>query len=175
MKKIILLIAIMAFVGCKEETPTEQKVNIDKKYTLDELENDPDWVEVTDIDTVSKNPCINLNLATDGILIRNEKDYDSLETESISKYGEYSDDSCIFNFNDFNIDTTSKSIILFATRTNVGPKVTRKIFKHKIQNILIYYNEIERVSGNEGNNIYRDLISIPKTDSTKFIIVKIKF
>ena len=97
------------------------------------------------------------------------------ETESISKYGEYSDDSCIFNFNDFNIDTTSKSIILFATRTNVGPKVTRKIFKHKIQNILIYYNEIERVSGNEGNNIYRDLISIPKTDSTKFIIVKIKF
>lgn len=57
----------------------------------------------------------------------------------------------------------------------MGPKVTRKIFKHKIQNILIYYNEIERVSGNEGNNIYRDLISIPKTDSTKFIIVKLNF
>ena len=57
MKKIILLIAIMAFVGCKEETPTETKITIKKEYTLEELENDTNWVEVTDIDTLDA-PCI---------------------------------------------------------------------------------------------------------------------
>lgn len=71
MKNIILIIALIAFVGCKEETPTEQKVNLDKKYTLEELENDPDWVEITDIDTL-KLPCIWYDLFERGKLIKQE-------------------------------------------------------------------------------------------------------
>lgn len=44
---ISIFLAIIAFVGCKEETPTEPKINLDKEYTLEELENDINWVEVT--------------------------------------------------------------------------------------------------------------------------------
>lgn len=175
MKKIIYIIAIIAFVGCKENAPTENKINLDKEYTLEELENDPDWVEITDIDTID-GACIDLSFFENGLVIRNKKYFDSIKAESIKKYGEFGgDDFCVNNFDDYNIDTNSKSLIFFVTGTNKGPKTTRKVFENSSQDFLIYYNELEIVSGNEANNIYYDRIIVPKTKEVKFIISKINF
>lgn len=173
MKKIIFIIAIVAFVGCKEEAPTEPKINLDKEYTLEELENDTNWVEVTDIDTVLR-PCVNINLMKQGVVIRNEKNFNTIIEESFSKYGETENNEYCYNdFEMYNIDTNTKSIILFTSLTNMGPKITRKIFKHNIQDFLVYYNKLEATHGNEGVNLYMDFIKIPKTKSLKFNIVKI--
>ena len=175
MKNLIFIIAIIVFVGCKEETPTENNLNLNKEYTLEELENDTNWVEVIDIDTV-EGPCIHIMLFYQGGIIRNETDFDSLKTESIQKYGELNGlDLCVNDFKDYNIDTNKNMLLLYYTKTNKYPKTTRKVFKHKVQNSLIYYNKLERTDGNEGVNIYYDRIIVPRTNEVKFITINEAF
>lgn len=86
------------------------------------------------------------------------------------KYGGKVFSECTKIFNDLNIDSNRYSILLFAVKTNVSPKITRKNFKHKNQDFLMYYNELEPTHGNEGVNIHRNLIKIPKTKDMKIII-----
>lgn len=175
MKKLLLALAVFALISCKEKAPTENKNIIQKEYTLEELENDTNWVEITDIDTID-GACIDLSFFENGLVIRNKKYFDSIKAVSIKKYGEFGGDGfCVNNFDDYNIDTNSKSLIFFVTGTNKGPKTTRKVFENSSQDFLIYYNELEIVSGNEANNIYYDRIIVPKTKEVKFIISKINF
>lgn len=179
MKTLLIIFAVLAFAGCGDDAPTESKIDLNKEYTLEELENDPDWVEITDIDTVMINPCISFKFTSEGTLIRNAHVFDSLVSETVIKNGEpdfekYFLDTCYNSIDDFNIDTNSKSLILFSAITNKGPKITRKVFKHKIQDYLIYYNRQERVSGNEGNNLYNEIITVPKTKEVQFIIINFK-
>lgn len=173
MKNIILIITIIAFVGCKEETPTEQKVNIDKKYTLDELENDPDWVEVTDIDTLDA-PCIHPEIYKEGKILFNENDFNSLYTESVRTYGELDEEICNNVFSKYLIDTTKNCVIFYFNKTNKYPLITRRVFKSVDSNKLIYFVEIKRTSGNEGGDIYIDRIKVPKLNEIKIITSKIE-
>ena len=160
MKNIILIITIIAFVGCKEETPTEQKVNPDKKYTLDELENDPDWVEVTDIDTLEL-PCIWYDLFESGKLIKQESEYIDMYNES----KDYKDHSelyyCKDDTNYINVDFSNRDLILFEVTTGGSPLFKRKIFKNSKLNQYRYLLEITIRSVSKVGFSFTEVITIP--------------
>ena len=159
MKNIILLIAIIAFVGCDEETPTEQKVNLDKKYTIEELESDPDWVEVTDIDTLEI-PCIWYDLYERGKLIKLESEYKDLYEESKILI-ENSGLPCNNNTDIIDVDFSNRDLILFEVTTGGDPLFKRKIFKNSISNQYRYLLEITFRSVSKVGFSFAEAISIP--------------
>lgn len=160
MKKIIYIIAIIAFVGCKENAPTENKINLDKKYTIDELENDPDWVEITDIDTLEL-PCIWFDLFERGKLIKQESEYIDLYNESKA----FKDHSelyyCKDDTNYINVDFSNRDLILFEVSTGGSPLFRRKIFKNSILNQYRYLLEITIRSVSKVGFSFTEVISIP--------------
>lgn len=170
---ILILSATFLLIGCKEEAPTDKLDDqIQTEYTLEELENDPDWVEVTDIDTID-NLCINTHLFYDGIVIRNRSDYDSLLLETKTKYGEKENiNECIDYFELQKLESNKKNIVFFKADVNIGPKVIRKVFFNKKNNFLVYYCEIIRISGNEGSWLYLDGIVVPTSERVIFVIEK---
>lgn len=169
MKNIILIIAIMAFVGCKEETPTEQKVNPDKKYTLEELENDPDWVEITDIDTLEL-PCIWYDLFERGKLIKLESEYKDMYNES----KDYKDHSelyyCKDDTNYINVDFSNRDLILFEVTTGGSPLFKRKIFKNSRLNQYRYLLEITIRSVSKVGLSFTEVITIPNISNNTDMI-----
>jgi hypothetical protein len=157
MKNLILLLALLAFVGCDENTPTKNEVkeNLDKEYTLEELESDPNWVEITDIDTIM-GTCIHPSLYYEGIIIRNEFELDSFISESIIKFGSLDFEDCNDDLEDLDIDTNTSNLILFSAGVNSGARIKRKIFRHIEQDYTVYYNELEKVTGYADWRLYLD-------------------
>ena len=159
MKNIILLLALIAFVGCKEETPTEQKVNLDKKYTLEELENDPDWVEVTDIDTLDKTPCIWREVIEFGELVENLDELKVLYKESDEFDREYS--SYCFKADSMNIDFSNRTLILYWIDRHPA-EIERKIFRNDNLKQYIYAAGFTGLQGDLVNISFGEVITIPK-------------
>ena len=175
MQNIILILAIIAFVGCKEETPTEQKVNIDKKYTLEELENDPDWVEVTDIDTLEI-PCIWINLYERGKLIKLESEYKDLYSESKALMDHSEMTYCKDDTNYIDVDFSNKDLILFEVTTGGDPLFKRKIFKNSISNQYRYLLEITFRSVSKVGFSFTEAITIPNiTNDTEMIFDTLRY
>lgn len=163
MKKILLILALIAFWGCDENTPTKNEVkeNLDKKYTLEELESDPNWVEITDIDTLDI-PCIWYDLYEMGKLIRTDAEFKNLynESKALTKHSEL---PCQNDTNYIEVDFSNRDLILFEVRTNGGaPLFKRKIFKNSKLNQCRYLLEITiRDVTKEGAGL-TEAISIPK-------------
>lgn len=160
MKNIILIIALIAFIGCDEEAPTEQKVNLDKKYTIEELESDPDWVEITDIDTLEI-PCIWFDLYERGKLIKQENEYKQLYDES-KVLIENSGLPCNNDTDSIDVDFSNRDLILFEVTTGGDPLFKRKIFKNSISNQYRYLLEITFRSVSKVGFSFTEAISIPK-------------
>ena len=168
MKNIILIIALIAIVGCKEETPTEQKVNLDKKYTLEELENDPDWIEITDIDTL-ENICVKIEYRLGGKLLKSSQEYTELYNKTKVNV------NCPSNSDSLNVNFNEKDVILSAF-SNTPSEWTRKIFKNELLSEIRYVLEIIRLNNDKKLTIWNESISIPKIPSNyKFRIDTLQF
>ena len=164
MKNILLILALLAFVGCDENAPTKNEVkeSPDKKYTLEELESDPNWVEITDIDTI-KSPCIDWELYEMGKLFRDKESIKKLvllyDTTSIF----YKNDLCEKNIDLYNINYNIKDVILFNCGIGGGGPITiRRIFKNDKYKVIYYYLSVEPTSGTFEYIVYGDAIVIDK-------------
>ncbi|MFA7326042.1 MAG: hypothetical protein WC121_05210 [Candidatus Kapaibacterium sp.] len=165
MKNIIIALAIIAFVGCKEESPTENKLITQQKYTIAELESNPDWVEVTDIDTLEL-PCIWLDVFEMGEISRTAEEYKELYKESKSLDMGYEMPYCNEDTDYIDLDFSTRSLILFEVRSNGGsPLLERRIFKNSKLNQYRYILEITKRSGTKENSGFTEVISIPKVSS----------
>ncbi len=164
MNKILLLLALLAFIGCSDDnapTKNEVKENLDKKYTLEELESDPNWVEMTDIDTLEI-PCIWYDLYERGKLIKQENEFKQLYEES-KVLIENSGLPCNNDTNYIDVDFSKRDLILFEVRTNGGsPWFIRKIFKNSKLNQCRYVLDITIRDVTKEGAGYTEAISIPK-------------
>lgn len=164
MKIIILVLAILAFIGCKEEAPTENKLITQQKYTIEELENDTNWVEITDIDTLEL-PCIWLDLFKRGKLIRQESEYNDMYDESKALMDHSELPYCKDDTNYINVDFLTRSLVLFEVRSNGGsPTFNRRIFKNSSLKEYRYILELTIRSGSKENSGFTEVISIPKVN-----------
>ncbi|MEZ4723611.1 MAG: hypothetical protein R2863_03040 [Candidatus Kapaibacterium sp.] len=173
MKKIILLIAIMAFVGCKEETPTETKITIKKEYTLEELENDTNWVEVTDIDTI-KQPCIWGKAIEHGKLIKNMNELRSVYKKSDSISTNYSE--FCFDADSLGINFNNRSLILYWIDRHPA-EIERKIFRNDKLKQYIYVAGFTGLFDGFDNSTFGDKITVSKVEenySFRFDTLKVK-
>ncbi len=163
MKKILLILALIAFWGCDENTPTKNEVkeNLDKKYTLEELESDPNWVEITDIDTLDI-PCIWYDLYEMGKLIRTDAEFKNLynESKALTKHSEL---PCENDTNYMDVDYSNRGLILFEFGPIGGsPLFKRKIFKNSNLNQFRYVLEITIRSASKVGYNFTEAISLPK-------------
>jgi hypothetical protein len=163
MKHILILITLVVFLSCQEETPTDNSDDqIQTEYKLEELESDPDWVEVTDIDTTNR-ACINYEYYKSGVLCRDSNELKNL----FSKTGEVDSISRLYcsNLNELEIDFNTDSFIMYGINYH-NDKMKRKLFKNDKLKKYIYLAVITRNEGNLDLNYFRDYIKIPKVKSS---------
>lgn len=163
MKNLVLIGIILTLFSCKNEAPTENKLTTQKKYTIDELESDTNWVEITDIDTLDL-PCIWLDLFKMGKIIRNEDEYKTMYNESKAKMDHSELPYCKKDTNYIDVDFSSRSLILFEIRSGGGgPFFKRRIFKNSSLKEYRYILEITiRTAGTKENSGFTEVVSIPK-------------
>ena len=171
MKKVVLFLAVsvlMLMISCGDDQPT--KVS---EYVFDKrnIENDTNWVEVTDIDTVDA--CIATSLYDDakGLLIKSENEYLnyfnlSLQDEDyvyfVNKYPQYT--NCTTTYQSSNIDYTKRHLLLFDVRTGGQPVCVRKIYRNNAAKVIIYLVDIQAGYTME-NSGFGENITIPKIPS----------
>ena len=155
--RYILIIIIIAFIGCKEEKPTENQITSQEKYTIDELEQDTNWVEIIEIDTL-ENYCVKKEYRLGGILIKDHQEYTEL-------YQMTKDDvECPSNSNSLNVNFNDRDVIM-AAFSNAPSNWTRKIFKNEKTNEIRYIVEIMRINSTEKFTWWYEAISIPKINT----------
>ncbi|MFA7327867.1 MAG: hypothetical protein WC121_14465 [Candidatus Kapaibacterium sp.] len=170
MKNIVIAFVLIAFVGCNEESPTENKLTNQQKYTIEELESNSDWVEVTDIDTLEL-PCIWLDVFEMGEISRTDDEYKALYKESKLLDMGYEMPYCDKDTDFIDLDFSTRSLILFEVRSNGGsPLLERRIFKNSKLNQYRYILEITKRSGTEENSGFTEVISIPKVSSNSNVM-----
>ena len=180
MKMLFLFLSssiLMLILSCSEEQPTKFS-----EYVFDKrnIENDTNWVEVTDIDTV-ENICYDQFDVIGGILCRNESEYRNyydIAQERIyqlkSKLSQQKRDSLgnCYKFNDYispDVDFSTQILILYSMTSGFA-NWERKLF-YNIKNDEFFYLLKIDTSPSNGEYIlvfYNDAIKIPKlSDKTR--------
>lgn len=159
MKHILILITLVVFLGCDEDAPTDKSDDqIQTEYTLEELENDPDWQLVTDIQEIG-NPCLKSEFVEGGVLLRTRNELDQLFTESgeidsISrKYCHIADE--------LEVDFENSSII-FHYLDWVERHSKRYIFKNDKLKKYIYLNILYYNLSSRTEPLVAEFVTIPK-------------
>jgi hypothetical protein len=183
MKKAVLFLTtsvLMLMISCGDEQPT--KVS---EYVFDKrnIENDTNWVEITDIDTV-ENTCYDQFDVIGGVLCMNESEYRNyydLAQERIyqlkSKLSQQKRDSLgnCYKFNNYtspDVDFNTHDLILYSMTSGFA-NWERKLFFNDHDNEYFYLLTID-TSPSNGEYIlvfYNDAIKIPKLNNS----TKIKF
>lgn len=135
MKYLIISILITFLIlSCKDESPAE--IQIETQYTLEELENDTNWVEVTDYELLDI-PCLKVHELEEKYYFQNDEDYQKLNNYF------YENSSCTFNTLpeiNFNEDEViGVSYIDSPLYTN--DEFLMKVFFNSNENVLIAYCE----------------------------------
>ena len=162
MRNIILatiVVMIATFTSCKMEQPIA--VNFDK-YAI---QNDSNWVEITDIDTL--NLCFGPsywgyeNKMNHSILIHKEVEYKVLFEDAVSKTGkDFHLINCDTVYQPTGVDFDKRFMIMYQFPEG-DCKFSRKIYLNKLSGEYLHLTEIELVSGNEILRTYTDNISLP--------------
>lgn len=165
---IFLLISFMILtVSCKQEQPTNLSLNYDKYL----VQNDSDWVEVTDIDTVKV--CISDKLYKNGIALTTEADYKSLFFETL-KDDDYlwhirnypNKTSCTEEYQTPQIDFEKQTLVLYRAPHGGGnPQFIRKIYRNSITNELLYLLETIINTQTMENSYFVESITIPRLNN----------
>lgn len=170
---ILALIAIFSLAACKDDQPT--KATPYDKYNI---HNDPDWIAITDIDTVEA--CIATSLFDDakGLLIKSENEYLnyfnlSLQDEdyvySVTKFPQYT--NCTTTYQPSNIDYSKRHLILFDLRTGGQPICDRSIYRNNTTEEILYLVSIQKTTLTLENSGFGEEITIPKIPSGYSFIV----
>lgn len=169
-KSIVLLLAsiLMLSAACEQEQPTKFAAVYDK-HTIQE---DTNWVEITDIDTVDV--CLYYLIFENGLQIQDEiqfKDKFKQNTEHLIGQLDSIKSPCFFHYLKPDINFELRDLIMFYTMTGPIEKTERQIFYNNNSNEYLYVLKIfskyskDSVIPNRGDG-YIDEITIPKKELT---------
>ena len=166
---IVLLLAsiLMLTAACEQEQPTKLSAVYDK-HTIQE---DTNWVEITDIDTVEA--CISRKLIINGLKVNSEEQYKNLFLETLKDedylwavrtHPELT--KCREEYQIPDIDFNKRDLILY--RAPIGgynPILTRRIYKNELSKEIVYLFELKQTSKKLGLSSFVEHITIPKITS----------
>jgi len=159
MKSILLLVTLFVFLGCDKDAPTDKSDDqIQTEYTLEELESDPDWQLITDIQEIG-NPCLKRELVEGGVLLRTRKELDQLFTES-GEIDSISRKYCHIA-EELEVDYDERSII-FHYLDWVERHSERYIFKNDKLKKYVYFNILYYNLSSRTEPLVGEFITIPK-------------
>lgn len=167
MKKF-LFIALASFlmlaIACNEQPTKTSNYVFDKRN----IENDTNWVEVTDIDTVDV--CLYYLIFDNGLQIRDEVQYkDKFKLNTVYLIGQHDSTKypCFFHYLKPDINFELNDLVLFYTMTGPIEKTERQVFYNKKSNDYLYMLKIfskyskDVIIPDRGDG-YIDKITIPK-------------
>jgi hypothetical protein len=174
MKKAVLFLAVsvlMLMISCGDEQPTKvSNYEFDKRN----IENDTNWVEITDIDTVEV--CISAKLYTNdtnGLIVNSEVEYRNLFLETLKdedylwavrNHPELT--NCTEEYQIPAIDFDKRDLILYRTALGGGQPIwKRKIYINKRFKVILYLLETTLTTYTLENSHYSERITIPKFKS----------
>ena len=166
---IITLALLMLFaVSCKQEQATiYSPIN---KYAI---QDDTNWVEVTDIDTV--NICLGSfywnykSMVSHSIIIKNENEYKAIFDDALATTRKDFLPYCDTVYKPTGVDFNNRFMIMYSI-SGGDSRFTRRIFYSKNLNEYLYLTTIEFRSGNEILRGFSENISLPKiNEDTKII------
>ena len=168
---IIFAIAVMLLVSCEKEQPT----NLSATYDKYQIQNDSDWVEIFDIDTV--NVCIHPEVYNGGKIANTEDKFYEYFKENLQYY-KTTDSAkypCFFNYTSPEIDFVKRDLILFYAMTGMVKKTERFVYYNESLNEYLYLIKIyTKYSPNtiryDRGDGFVDLVTIPKINNTKIVI-----
>ncbi len=160
---IILAMAVLLLVSCEKEQPT----NLSATYDKYQIQNDSDWVEVTDIDTL--NPCFGpahwIRHNNKYIIIKNENDYKTIFDEDVATFGkDFIIAKCDTVYKPTGVDFSTRFMISYKIATG-DDEYTRKIFRNKFSNEYLYLVSITYLSSNKILRGWGESISLPIINS----------
>ncbi len=162
---IIFAMAILLLVSCEKEQPTKvtQEVTFDKHT----IQNDSNWVEITDIDTMDYN-CIHPFFLIDGFEFNSNEEI--LEKYNLSK--SYS--GHIYNFYKIcdtliypNVNFAKDVLYGFSWGMGGSWKSKIKVFKHITSNVLVIINSLN-ANEDKSFTVRTKYIKFPKNNFEKF-------
>lgn len=161
---IILLAAFfMLFTSCNEKQVTEFT-----QSDLEQIQQDTNWVEITDIDTVEACMANDFYNNGKGLLIKSEEDYKkyfdkSLENEQymdmVRNWSQYT--NCTEEFQPLNANLENRDLILYSISSGGMPIFTRRIFLNKNESEYIYIVEIQITTYTKELRSFSDEITVP--------------
>ena len=160
MKNIILatiVVMIATFTSCK----MEQLIAV--SYDKHTIQNDTNWVEVIDIDTI--NVCLSSywsdkDLNNRNIIIKNEEEYKEIFEDAILTSGKNFLPYCDTVYKPTGIDFDKRFMIMYGI-TGADDKFTRQIFLNKSTSEYLYLISINRLSLSKVRRCWWEYISLP--------------
>lgn len=163
-KSIILIISFTIFlVTCSKEQPTNLSSNYDKY----QIQNDSDWVEITD--TMNINVlCLDPSLIYTGKVIMNDNDYRDLWNKSsgfIEMWKNLRHPDSLYakckEYTDLNIDFQRYSLLGFAIITGIAETNRYVYVNHKRKEYLHLLHIIDTSNYKRGDAYYK-WVAVPK-------------
>lgn len=174
MKKTVLFLAVsllMLIISCSEEQPTKVL-----EYVFDKrnIENDTNWVEFTDIDTLD-DICFDWYDTYGGVIINSEEEYKEVFSRAFpSDNTNYRPFHCHFwTLDDYikpDIDFETRSMIIYSWGDALVEYV-RKIYYNKKNDEYFYLLTVDLLGDGIPLSLHLEAISLPKIPNLE----KIKF
>ena len=167
MKKILLIItAGLLFFACKEDNLTDNSDGtIQTEYTIEELENDPNWVEFTDFRVVDS-PCINPTFYEYGKLVNTKELFDELDSEPAGRSIPILNRDCADSNFEYKFNFKDSTLLLFySTIGGGGPKTVRKVFYNNKKNKYVYILKYGPTRGTYELVYKAEALALPKISS----------
>ena len=180
MKKVFVFFAasILMFLAACNESTVNNKKNISNNniiYNKLTIQNDSNWVEVFDIDTLDicfgPTYWADQNKIDRNIIINKENEYKTIFDDAVATSGKYFYlTKCDTVYKSTGVDFNNRFIIIYGIGTG-DDKFTRQIFKNKYSNEYLYLVSITRLSNNDILKGFFENISLPKINNE----TKVKF
>jgi hypothetical protein len=169
MKNVILatiVVMIATFTSCKMEQPIA--VNYDK-YAI---QNDSNWIEVTDIDTLKiclGNYWIDKHLYEHQLLIKSENEYKAIFEDAKLTSGYSFLPYCDTVYQPTGVDFDKRFMIMYQFAEG-DCKFSRKIYLNKLSGEYLHLTKIELISYNELLRTFTDNFSLPLINGNAKIV-----
>jgi len=164
MKKAVLFLAVsvlMLMISCGDDQPTKNS-----KYVFDKrnIENDTNWVEFHDYDTLD-GLCYYWHEVKGGVILNNLEEYREM-FDRATKERLFTTFSRCHNTSDTvfvapDIDFNNRSLVIFGMFFG-DVEFKRKIYYNKNTEEYFYLLEVDYLSENALGHFYEDAISFPK-------------
>jgi hypothetical protein len=166
----MILFAVLMF-SCDKSTVNPTNCPGYNKLTI---QNDSNWVEVFDIDTVDicfgPTYWIDQNKMDHNIIINSENEYKSIFDDAVTTSGKYFYLSkCDTVYKPTGVDFNNRFMIIYHL-TSADVIFTRQIFKNKCFNEYLYLVSINRLSLNKIGKRFSENISLPKINTETKVV-----